>query len=165
MSEQKNLKLNIGSGHTKIPGYLNVDIDPHCKPDIIADARNLKSVKNETVSEILCSHVLEHFISCDIFLILREIWRALENQGSITVTVPDAIQVIRDYFEGKANICCLEKTLLGSDPRATKYMQHLTFFSTQRLERFLFVSGFTNIQTVNAGTKYEITRKAQKWII
>ena len=36
------MKLNIGSGYVKIPGFLNVDHDPQVKPDFLCDLENLK---------------------------------------------------------------------------------------------------------------------------
>lgn len=36
------MKLNIGSGYKRIPGYLNVDHDPLVNPDFLQDLENLK---------------------------------------------------------------------------------------------------------------------------
>ena len=31
------LKINLGSGHWKLEGWVNVDIDPDSEPDVLAD--------------------------------------------------------------------------------------------------------------------------------
>ena len=84
-----NLKLNLGCGEKRIPGYINVD--KFGNPDI---RHNLESFpwpwKENTVSEILLIHVLEH-LGKDIeiyFGIFKEIYRICKPGAKIKIVVP-----------------------------------------------------------------------------
>lgn len=35
------MTLNMGCGHNKMPGWLNVDAFPECNPDVVCDLENL----------------------------------------------------------------------------------------------------------------------------
>ena len=59
-----SLKLNLGCGDKILPGYINIDTVSERKakkPDVIADIRDLKTIKTEIDDEILTVHVIEHF--------------------------------------------------------------------------------------------------------
>jgi len=153
---KKIMKLNLGSGFVKIPGFINVDIDKNVEPDMVADIRDLKEIENESVDEILASHVLEHFLQKETFGILREWYRVLKKEGIIYVIVPDINKIISDYTQGKANLCCLEKVILGSDQSATEFMIHKNIFTRKKLKRFLIVTGYRDIIDLPPQREYEL---------
>lgn len=70
------IKLNIGSGYKRIQGYINVDHDPLCDPDILADLENLRlgDIADSTVSNIVAHHVLEH-IGNGFLPLIKELYR------------------------------------------------------------------------------------------
>jgi len=84
------MKLNLGCGYNKLDGYVNVDSDPNCKPDIVADLEQALPFEDSSVSEIILCHVLEHLgqDSKTYLNIWKEFYRILKNQGSIKITVP-----------------------------------------------------------------------------
>jgi hypothetical protein len=53
-------KINIGCGHDKFPGYLNVDVDPACSPDILLVAGDDSMIPRKHFSEVYANDVLEH---------------------------------------------------------------------------------------------------------
>src|SRR5215813_14178977 len=58
---EKGLKLNLGSGVQRIPGYVNVDYSPECSPDIVMNLEETPwNFETASVSHIIMSHVLEH---------------------------------------------------------------------------------------------------------
>ena len=82
------MKLNIGSGYVKIPGYLNVDHDPLVAPDFLADLENLSlPIDDNSVDEVIAHHVLEH-IGPGYFSLLQEIYRVCANDAIINIRVP-----------------------------------------------------------------------------
>jgi predicted SAM-dependent methyltransferase len=58
---EQDLKLNLGSGVKRIPGFLNVDYSSECSPDIVMNLEETPwSFETDSVSHIIMSHVREH---------------------------------------------------------------------------------------------------------
>lgn len=82
------MKLNLGSGYKRYPGFLNVDHDPLTQPDFLADLENLRlPIEDSTVDYILAHHVLEH-IGAGFFDLMKEIYRVCENNAILEIKVP-----------------------------------------------------------------------------
>jgi len=83
------LKLNLGSGRSPQPGYVNVDKfgDPDLKWDLEVFPWPWP---DNSVSEILMSHVLEHLgAAADTFIgIMKELYRVCEPGAKIHIAVP-----------------------------------------------------------------------------
>ena len=82
------MKLKIGAWE-KLAGYKTVDIDPNTRPDIVADACNMKMIKTSSVDEIFCGHVLEHIP--DQLKAMKEFHRVLKANGRLNLIVPHAL--------------------------------------------------------------------------
>lgn len=85
------MKLNIGSGFRKMDGYVNVDNFKECEPDILMNLEETPWLfDSNSVSEIVATHVLEHLGEKreTFFNIIKEIYRVLENDGIIKISVP-----------------------------------------------------------------------------
>ena len=55
------MRLNLGCGDARMDGYLNVDKEAGCKPDKILDLEVFPwDFKDNSVDQIILSHVLEH---------------------------------------------------------------------------------------------------------
>ena len=84
------MKLNLGCGYNKFDGYVNVDHDSLCQPDIVADLEDRLPFEDNSVDEIIMYHVLEH-LGQDVktyFSIWKELYRILKNDGELKITVP-----------------------------------------------------------------------------
>lgn len=84
------MKLNFGCGYNKLDGYTNVDHDPLCNPDVVADLEGVLPFEESTVDEIVMSHILEHLgqDTKTYLSIWKELYRVLKNTGVIKITVP-----------------------------------------------------------------------------
>ena len=75
------MKINLGCGNIKIKGHINIDISEEVKPDRILDLEKKLPFEDNTISEILANHVLEHinnFIS-----LMHELHRICKNNAII----------------------------------------------------------------------------------
>ena len=83
------LKLNLGCGEKRIPGYINVD--KYGSPDIKHDLESFPwPWETNSVSNILLIHVLEH-LGKDVetyFGIFKEMYRICNNGAKIKIIVP-----------------------------------------------------------------------------
>ena len=85
------MKLNLGCGSKILDGYTNVDKFDYYKPDIVHDLETFPyPFENNSVDEILISHVLEHIgQSPQIFLqIIKEFYRICHHESLIKIFVP-----------------------------------------------------------------------------
>lgn len=85
------MKLNLGCGHWKLPGYLNVDSQPACEPDQLVDLEALPwPFPDDSCDEVLLSHVLEHLGEerATYLGILKELYRICRPGALVQVIVP-----------------------------------------------------------------------------
>ena len=85
------MKLNLGCGSKILNGYTNVDKFDYYKPDIIHDLEKIPyPFEDNSVDEILLSHVLEHIgQDPEIFnKIIKELHRICKNDSIIDIRVP-----------------------------------------------------------------------------
>ena len=89
MKKKQLKRVNLGCGNRKIVDFINVDIDPECKPDIIADLNKKFPFKDNSIDFVYCSHVIEHID--DIFQFMFEIWRVCKHDAEVHIIAPNFI--------------------------------------------------------------------------
>lgn len=85
------LKLNLGCGNKKLAGFINIDQNEQCSPDLILNLENTPyPFKTNSVAYIRMDSVLEHFPSNpkNFFRILKEIYRISSNNAIIDILCP-----------------------------------------------------------------------------
>lgn len=126
------LKLNLGCGHRKIEGFVSVDKDEKCHPDLVVDLERFPWPWNDNeVEQVLLYHVLEHLgQNVEVFLnIMSELWRVCVDGATITIIVPHfrnwtfyadpthvraiSVETIR-LFDQNYNRYCIENNLSDS---------------------------------------------------
>ena len=79
--------LNLGCGQFPKPGYINLDLDPNSKADLIHDLRQFPyPFEDESFSRIEASHLLEHL--SDPFSVMKEIHRIAKPGAIVDIRVP-----------------------------------------------------------------------------
>ena len=97
LAKQDVIKLELGSGAKKgTNGFTTVDI---YGADIHRDLRLGIPLKNDTVSAIYSSHMLEHIPYQQLIPFLKECLRVLKTGGQISVCVPNARNYIDAYID------------------------------------------------------------------
>lgn len=95
--------LNVGGNSKAIalpPQYadfehLLLDIDPKFGPDIVCDARELRTLEPSQFDAIYCSHNLEHYYRHDVPRVLAGFLHVLKDGGFAHIRVPDLNEVMR----------------------------------------------------------------------
>lgn len=85
------MKLNIGCGFRKKPGYLNIDNFEECEPDLLMDLEKTPwDIETNSVDEIVAFHVLERLgRNNDVFFaVIKELYRVLKPRGMLKLAVP-----------------------------------------------------------------------------
>ena len=81
------MKLNLGCGAKKEPGYINVDRGAGHHPDQVWDLNSYPYPwPNESIDEVRMRHVLEHLDN--IIAAMDEIWRILKFHKRVHLEVP-----------------------------------------------------------------------------
>lgn len=81
------MKLNLGSGYFPKEGFINVDVSPDCKPDVLHNLNEFPyPFESNTFEVIESNHALEHVESPLQAMI--EIHRISKHNGRVTIRVP-----------------------------------------------------------------------------
>jgi hypothetical protein len=87
----EGLRLNLGCGTNKRPGFLNVDKFSVCEPDLVHDLESFPwPWPTNSVVEVTLSHVLEHIgHNPSVFLsFMQELYRVCRGDAVIRIIVP-----------------------------------------------------------------------------
>ena len=135
------MKLNLGCGFNKIPGFINVDIDPAVEPDKVFNFTGKFPYKDDEVEEIVAYHVLEHIPKSAHQFIYNEIYRVLQPDASLTLGFPE-FSICYEYW--KSNYRGMkdfwEATLYGRQASANDY--HVCIMEREVVARQLVRGGF-----------------------
>lgn len=80
------MKLNLGCGNKKKPGFLGVDKYPCDAVDHIADLNSELPFKASSIDEVWMDNVIEHIP--DISSIMKEIHRICKPNAKVTIITP-----------------------------------------------------------------------------
>jgi predicted SAM-dependent methyltransferase len=96
-------KINVGCGYDKREGYLNVDMDPACAPDLLIADNNFTNLPRKHYEVLLAHDVLEHIPRAESLNALLE-WAdliapagTLQLQTSNIVAIGEMMKAVRTY--------------------------------------------------------------------
>jgi predicted SAM-dependent methyltransferase len=143
------LRLHLGCGDVRLPGFVNVDANKTFASDVIDDLTKLENFCDESADEIYVCHVLEHFAHDEVPPLLKRWHAVLKPGGVIRISVPDLDRIVRIYA---ANWDHFQKD--GHSPwigliyggQKDKYDFHKTGFNQAWLRRLLTDAGFVDAQ-------------------
>lgn len=139
------LKLNLGCGDNKIPGYINIDSEKSCKPDLILDiAKRVLPYKRDSVDEILMFHCIEHLKKQFHRKILLDMNRILKPAAKLYLSYPNFWECAKLWYENKTGDRRFwEATLYGRQlyPGDT----HVCVMNPDELAALLYECGFKDV--------------------
>lgn len=90
------MKVNLGCGRDKRPGYVNVDVRPDVEPDLVWNLEKLPlPFQDNSVEEVLMKDVLEHVSWRRVEELLRDVYRIMRPGARLYVQVPDLEAIAR----------------------------------------------------------------------
>jgi len=90
--------LNLGSGNRPgktEDGWINLDIDKGCNPDIVRDLNTCLPFDDNSVDQVRASHVIEHIN--DVFYFMYEIWRVSKPNTMVEIIAPNHAHLMSIY--------------------------------------------------------------------
>jgi len=84
------VKLDIGSGRSKLEGYQTLDNDPSVGANIIADIEDYLPFDNKSIDEIRAHSILEHIDTRNKVKVMAEFYRVLKFGSILDIKVPIA---------------------------------------------------------------------------
>ncbi len=86
------MRVNLGCGYNKKGGFINVDNDPNCEPDVLFDLDSGEAwpFEDNSVECLVAEHCLEHCgaTTQQWFHIIKEMYRVCAPNASIYIRVP-----------------------------------------------------------------------------
>jgi predicted SAM-dependent methyltransferase len=156
------LLLELGSGHNRKGGWVNIDLFNR-EADFRLDLRRRLPFSNESVAEIHSEHFFEHLEYSETRTLLSECHRVLQPGGLLRTGVPDPIPAIHAYASGDRSFFeNLRPIDVGGDgqhwsmPRWVETpMEHLNFmfhqtgdhrfiYDVETLTKLLVLAGFVD---------------------
>jgi predicted SAM-dependent methyltransferase len=136
-------KLNIGCGYDKREGYLNVDVDPACAPDLLIVDGDYSAIPRQHFSEVLAKDVLEHVPRAQTLDALLDFADYLVDGGKLIVQTTSILHVASKlratdrYADHHSWTICL----FGNQAHPGDF--HFTGFTEVTLRVHLLAAGFT----------------------
>lgn len=95
------LKINFGSGTFPLPGWVNVDADPDCNPDVLADLSRFPLPFPDACAQYLHSEDFFDQLNVDqAYDFLHECHRILAPGGVMRLLTPDLGRLV-DLYQRK----------------------------------------------------------------
>lgn len=133
------MRLNLGSGHLPVKGFLNVDMHTE-EADIQGD---LRFMDFRDVEAVRMSHVLEHLPWQETVTVLERIRSWMKPGGEITVEVPDMKTIMREGSMSPHAEWVIY--VYGCQDNDGEY--HKAGFTEEMLRTVLMRAGYTRIST------------------
>jgi len=88
--------VNLGSGWKKREGWINIDLSPVHRPELICDISKGLPFADDSVDALLAEHLLEHLP--DTVFVMNEIWRVCKDGALVEIEVPhqDSLMAFAD---------------------------------------------------------------------
>ena len=150
----ETIKLHLGCGTKKLPGWVNIDSVEGLKPDLIHDITLPLPYQNQTVDEILAEDLLEHFDKYMRFVVFGEWARVLKIGGTATIQVPNFKKILFRYFKfGYDNFVdfIFGENLWESRIYIGHFGNHKWGYSQKTLKEFVGVFGIESVDVRKAG--------------
>jgi SAM-dependent methyltransferase len=151
------VKLHLGCGDDYKSGYINVDLYPTngTKIDEVWDIKKVPHSDN-SVDEIVASHVIEHFDANTGYQVLAEWYRVLKPTGMLKIETPDLLSNCRDFISADENRRLYLYNNFFSQASITPGQAHLFLYTEIQLFGILNHLKFSSVKRVTPWSRYSL---------
>ena len=140
------MKINLGSGNSKIEDYVNVDIYKFHNVDIVHDIEKTLPFENESIEDIYCSHALEHCSMAVVPKMLSDWYRVSKKDTRVRIIVPEIEACMKKFIEMSETDpnkwgYAIEYVLGGQD-KQTGQQFHKSAYTPTHLKNLVEAAGF-----------------------
>ena len=107
------IMVNLGSGHWKFPGWVNMDLDLDSRPDVCANLAAGLPLRDACVDFMHTEDFIDQLDLEQAGCFLRECHRILKPGGVIRVLTPDVEQLARLYLHEPETLKALWRNNVG----------------------------------------------------
>jgi len=137
------VKLHLGCGNTRIPGFVNVDMVKTPAVDMQADIKFLSGIDNDSVDLIYTCNTIEHLSRYEIGSTLKRWYKILKPGGILRVSVPD-LEAVFKYYNKTKDLMGIYNTLYGG--QKNEFGFHHWGWDFKTLKRDLEKIGFKDVR-------------------
>ena len=162
------MKLHVGCGTNKIPGWVNIDSVASCNPDLIHDLAKSLPYGTQVADELKAEGVLEHFDKYMRYVVVSDWARVLKVGGLMHLELPDFKKILFNrYFKFKFDD--LMDTIFGENLWGSKiyighFGNHKWGYSQKTLSDFLKQFGFEPVTVETKGLNIRYTGRKVKHV-
>lgn len=158
-------KLNVGCGYDKRPGYLNIDVDPACDPDLLIVYDDYSIIPRNYFTEVLAKDVLEHVPRASTLDLLLDFADYLVDGGKLIIQTSSILHIAAklkgstQYPDHHGWTVCL----FGNQQHPGDF--HFTGFTELSLQINLIAAGFAveTLELREGWMFYVEARKTSDW--
>lgn len=107
------VKLNFGCGHVKFDGWVNVDMDPAVRPDVLVDLGATLPFRDGVASHIHSEDFVDQLELDHGYRFFRECHRLLAPGGVMRILTPDLGKLVGYYCRGDRELVSLWNDSVG----------------------------------------------------
>jgi predicted SAM-dependent methyltransferase len=164
------VKVNVGCGNEPFPGWINLDLDPGVRADILWDVNDGLPFPDNSCAFMYSEHFLEHIPVAEGVRFLRECCRCLQPGGVVRIGMPCVQDVVGEYHENSwAKQPWLKEYRYDWIKTRAEYINisfrdwgHQWLYDFEELDRRLREAGFTEIESAGWGdSKHPELRKRE----
>ena len=142
------LRLHIGSGNVRLPGWTNVDAQRLPGVDVVADVT--RGLGFADAGAVFAEHFLEHLAVDDALRFLLEVHRVLAEGGWVRLTTPNLDWVWLTHYRLEGEAAEKREAALAIN-RAFRGWRHQFLWNREMLAEALAACGFEAVRWCRRG--------------
>ena len=145
------IAINLGCGDKYWDNYINVDVDPDCNPDVVADLTQKLPFEDNYADEIISIHLIEHIDTLKIDNLIQDWFRILKPGGKLIIECPDlekiAVHILNQRFRNSDRELWEMYTVYGIFGEQTEnaWMRHQWAYTPDSMAELLSKHNFIDI--------------------